>query len=179
METLTKMTTSSDSSKMVLALLIVLACSPFTTSGARSPVKVSKEDTGLYDYFHPGRVYHLEPQQVHLSYWGDPTQMWVTWVTFDNYTLDDKVSKSGAINSQHLSILFHWIGLFIIGSVSLFAENRQLCGVGSRRITLPFQWHHQLLRWQRQRKANHLHPSCADDKSEAGSEVRMCWLSSL
>lgn len=75
--------------RVVFAIALLLFRSP-NSETARTPTEVLKEDSGFYDYFHPGRVYHLEPQQVHLSYWGDPTQMWVTWVTFDNVTLDSK-----------------------------------------------------------------------------------------
>jgi len=71
-----------------VAAVLCLLCSQITET--RSQSAIEKEDSGLFDYFHPGRVYHLEPQQVHLSYWGDPTKMWVTWVTFDNVTLDNK-----------------------------------------------------------------------------------------
>ena len=78
--------------RIIRAIIAMAAiCSPIWNVDARTALDVEKEDTGLFDYFHPGRVYYLEPQQVHLSYWGDPTQMWVTWVTFDNVTLDNKV----------------------------------------------------------------------------------------
>jgi len=76
----------------IMGAIVALAaiCSLIWNVDARTALDVEKEDTGLFEYFHPGRVYYLEPQQVHLSYWGDPTQMWVTWVTFDNVTLDNK-----------------------------------------------------------------------------------------
>jgi len=76
--------------KTSLPFLLILLSLQRSAILARSPAVVAKEDLGAMDYFHPGRVYYLEPEQVHLSYWGDPTQMWVTWVTLDNHTLDNK-----------------------------------------------------------------------------------------
>ena len=33
------------------------------------------------EYFASGKVENLQPEQVHLSYWGNPKEMWVTWVS--------------------------------------------------------------------------------------------------
>ena len=38
-------------------------------------------DVGFEEYFAWGNVENLQPEQVHLSYWGNPEEMWVTWVS--------------------------------------------------------------------------------------------------
>jgi len=51
--------------------------------------KASEEVKGaVNEWFGAGNVEYLQPEQVHLSYWGNPQEMWVTWVTLSNCTRD-------------------------------------------------------------------------------------------
>ena len=45
--------------------------------------KASEEVKGaVNEWFGAGNVEYLQPEQVHLSYWGNPQEMWVTWVSW-------------------------------------------------------------------------------------------------
>lgn len=58
------------------------------------PLKNGESDVGVDEWFGAGSVEYLQPEQVHLSYWGNPKEMWVTWVTLSNMTRDEEFVQS-------------------------------------------------------------------------------------
>ena len=74
----------------VLSILLIVCASLLCTGqkiwpSRQRPLKPGESDVGVEEWFGAGSVELLQPEQVHLSYWGNPNEMWVTWVSCESF----------------------------------------------------------------------------------------------
>lgn len=138
---------------LAIFLALLISCSGGFDANAdektvvRSPELRAKANK-LGDWFGSGHVQYLQPEQVHLSYWGNPKEMWVTWVTQGNATEDNipvqsfvEYGTNGFVQKQEGTFTHfvdqgtekRWIFVHRVKMTDLIPNTRYMYHVGGHR----------------------------------------------